>query len=64
MLYDYIKQHYKEAEPIFFSELERGSITKSALNQQYVYVLQMLELLKNLDAYLDYSYVRGKGEVC
>lgn len=48
----------------FFSELERGSITKSALNQQYVYVLQMLELLKNLDAYLDYSYVRGKGEVC
>ena len=34
MLYDYIKEHYKEAEPIFFSDLERENITKSALNQQ------------------------------
>ncbi len=34
MMYDYIKQHYKEAEPIFFLDLERGNITKSALNQQ------------------------------
>lgn len=34
MLYDYILQHYKEAEPIFFSDLERNDITKSALNQQ------------------------------
>ena len=23
MLYDYIKEHYQEAEPIFFSDLER-----------------------------------------
>ena len=34
MLYEYIKSHYKEAEPIFFSDLERQDITKSALNQQ------------------------------
>ena len=34
MLYNYIKEHYKEAEPIFFSDLERKDITKSALNQQ------------------------------
>lgn len=34
MLYDYIKEHYKEAEPIFFSDLAREGITKSALNQQ------------------------------
>lgn len=34
MLYDYIKERYKEAEPIFFSDLERGGVTKSALNQQ------------------------------
>ena len=34
MLYNYIKDHYKEAEPIFFSDLEREGITKSALNQQ------------------------------
>lgn len=34
MLYDYIKDHYHEAEPIFFSDLERENITKSALNQQ------------------------------
>lgn len=34
MLYNYIEEHYKEAEPIFFSDLERGKITKSALSQQ------------------------------
>lgn len=34
MLYDYILEHYREAEPIFFSDLEREGITKSALNQQ------------------------------
>lgn len=34
MLYDYIIEHYDEAEPIFFSDLERENITKSALNQQ------------------------------
>lgn len=34
MLYEYIKKNYKEAEPIFFSDLERGEISKSALNQQ------------------------------
>lgn len=34
MLYDYIKEYYREAEPIFFSDLEREGITKSALNQQ------------------------------
>lgn len=34
MLYDYIKEHYQEAEPIFFSDLTSDDITKSALNQQ------------------------------
>lgn len=34
MLYDYIIKNYKEAEPIFFSDLEIEGITKSALNQQ------------------------------
>lgn len=34
MLYNYIKANYKEAEPIFFSDLERDDISKSALNQQ------------------------------
>lgn len=34
MLYEYIKQQYKEAEPIFFSDLEIWDISKSALNQQ------------------------------
>ena len=34
MLYNYIKEHYKEAEPIFFSDLAIEDITKSALNQQ------------------------------
>jgi len=34
MIRDYIIENYKEAEPIFFSDLERDGITKSALNQQ------------------------------
>lgn len=34
MLYNYIKAHYKEAEPIFFSDLLREDIADSALNQQ------------------------------
>lgn len=34
MLYNYIKDHYKEAEPIFFSDLVHEDIADSALNQQ------------------------------
>lgn len=34
MLYNYIKEHYKEAEPIFLSDLLRTNITESVLNQQ------------------------------
>lgn len=34
VLYNYIREYYKEAEPIFFSDLEREDITRSALNQQ------------------------------
>ena len=34
VLYNYIRENYKEAEPIFFSDLEREDITRSALNQQ------------------------------
>ena len=34
VLYNYIREHYKEAEPIFFSDLKREDITRSALNQQ------------------------------
>ena len=34
MLYEFIKKNYKEAEPIFFSDLEREDVSKSALNQQ------------------------------
>ena len=34
MLYDYIKEHYKQAEPIFLSDLLRTNIAESDLNQQ------------------------------
>ena len=34
MLYNYIKDHYKEAEPIFLSDLLRTNITEPDLNQQ------------------------------
>lgn len=34
MLYNYIKTHYKQAEPIFLSDLLRTNITELDLNQQ------------------------------
>ena len=34
MLYNYIKDHYKEAEPIFFSDLLRENITEQDLKLQ------------------------------
>ena len=34
MLYNYIKAHYKQVEPIFLSDLLRTSITELDLNQQ------------------------------
>ena len=34
MLYNYIKEHYMEAEPIFLSDLLRTNITELDLNQQ------------------------------
>ena len=34
MLYDYLIEHYKEGEPIFFGDIYNGDISKSALTQQ------------------------------
>ena len=34
MLYEFLKNNYKEAEPIFFSDIVIKGITKSAVNQQ------------------------------
>lgn len=34
MLYEYLISNYKEAEPIFFSDIEVSGVTKSAINQQ------------------------------
>ncbi|MCD7791518.1 MAG: DUF6088 family protein [Bacteroides thetaiotaomicron] len=34
MVYDYLLNNYKEAEPIFFSDITVSGITKSAINQQ------------------------------
>ena len=34
MLYEFIKDHYEEVEPIFFSDLLHDDITGSTLNQQ------------------------------
>ena len=34
MLYNYVKDHYKEAEPIFFSDLLHKDFADSTLNQQ------------------------------
>jgi len=45
---NYIIRNYKEAEPIFFSDLERWDITKSALNQQLKKLCEK-ELLQKFD---------------
>lgn len=34
MLYEYLKDNYQAAEPIFFSDIEVEGITRSAINQQ------------------------------
>ena len=77
MLYNYIKTHYKQAEPIFLSDLLRTNISDDGevlignrrfyirkpivpITKEDVYILQMLELLKNLDAYLDCTYEEAR----
>ena len=77
MLNNYIKTHYKQAEPIFLSDLLRTNISDDGevlignrrfcvkkpvvpITRENVYVLQMLELLKNLDAYLDCTYEEAR----
>ena len=77
MLYNYIKTHYKQAEPIFLSDLLRTNISDDGevlignrrfyirkpivpITKENVYILQMLELLKNLDAYLDCTYEEAR----
>ena len=77
MLYNYIKPHYKQAEPIFLSDLLRTNISDDGevlignrrfyirkpivpITKENVYILQMLELLKNLDAYLDCTYEEAR----
>ncbi|MBR1624023.1 MAG: hypothetical protein IJ675_08985 [Pseudobutyrivibrio sp.] len=34
MIYNYLTEHYKENEPIFFSDIYTGEVSKSALTQQ------------------------------
>ena len=77
MLYNYIKTHYKQAEPIFLSDLLRTNISDDGevlignrrfyirkpivpITKENVYILQMLELLVKLDAYLDCSYEENR----
>ena len=49
MLYNYILENYKEAEPIFFSDLERDNISKSALNQQLKTIEEQVAKIVNED---------------
>lgn len=35
MLYEYLLENYKAAEPIFFSDIELEGISRSAINQQF-----------------------------
>lgn len=73
MLYDYIISNYKEGEPIFFSDIFIEGVSRSAVNQQMkssivinrenVYVLQLLELLKNIEVYMDGSYDEARVKI-
>ena len=46
MLYEYITENYKEAEPIFFADLPMEGVTKSALNQQLMTLCKSGKLAK------------------
>lgn len=48
MPYNYIKEHYKEAEPIFLSDLLRANISELDLNQQLKELCEK-DLLKQYD---------------
>lgn len=46
MLYDYLIENYKVAEPIFFSDIEIEGITRSAINQQLKKLCDEEKLMK------------------
>lgn len=46
MLYDYLIENYKVAEPIFFSDIEIEGITRSAINQQFKKLCDEEKLVK------------------
>lgn len=46
MIYDYIVQHYKEGEPIFFADLLVEGISRSAINQQLKTLCNKEKLVK------------------
>ena len=54
MLYEFLKNNYKEAEPIFFSDIVIEGITKSAVNQQ----------LKNCAMRENYKNMRTAFIIC
>lgn len=49
MLYDYLIENYKVAEPIFFSDIEIEGITRSAINQQLKKLCDEEKLMKYED---------------
>lgn len=83
MLYDYLIENYKAAEPIFFSDIEIEGITRSAINQQCKKLCDEGKLIKyesgvyylpkksklngvvgiNADMVAKYKYIGRKGRV-
>lgn len=83
MLYEYLKDNYQAAEPIFFSDIEVEGITRSAINQQLkklcdekllmkyengVYYIPKKSRLKSgvsisADMVARYKYISRKGKV-
>ena len=73
MLYNYIKTHYKQAEPIFLSDLLRTNISDDGevlIGNRRFYIrkpivpitkenVYILQML-NLDAYLDCTYEEAR----
>ena len=46
MLYEYIKSNYKEAEPIFFSDVHLNDVSKPALSQMFKSLCEEGRLIK------------------
>ena len=64
MLYDYLKQNYKEAEPIFYSDISFDGVSKPVLSQMFKQLCDEKKLIKyDTGIYFNPKKTRLKGNI-